>query len=487
MSLVWKERFKLFILILLILTSLIQVGILWNYQDYSFPTDILSAFFLAKSQKNLSEDYEELIRGKYFVPDRVILSEGYDNPRWIVEQQSKDYEKLWEEARYYLGIALQSEPVQQLGVDQWGKLMASRSVIFEFKSNLNKNILSWFLDKPEAASSSASGVYKMIILPEENLNYNMNTIYIRDDSRIYKYTIQYPENLMSRTDYSELFKHYENDDKAIQYALLREKYNISSISQDVLGVMKGPGYGRYSSVICDLPEELKTSEIYDSRDVDKIADAVLGAEKYGYERSWDSENTVEFKTHNNIYRLFKDGFLDYRYLSGASGSDKGSIGEAFMQAAMFLEQIEPISANPNITLCLSQIEETSTFYRFYFDYEVGGLPVVIDYHPNRPEGVRMENAFVIEANGKNVLKGYGIVRNFEKSNESELYNIMFVDLINDAYKVHGFSEFGNIADIRINDIYIAYKVEYGIESKKLKPVWIINTPEKSYTIPMREK
>lgn len=487
MGLVWKERLKIWILITLIITSLMQVGILWNYQNYGFPTDVFSVFSLGMSTSNSLEDYERVIRDKYFLPSKIILSAGYDNPRWIVDRQSSDYDELWQEARFYLESAMLSKPVQRLDVDEWGRLMAARSVIFEFSSNISKHLLAWFLDESGVASGAISGVYKMIILPEENLNYNLNTVYLRDESSIYKYIIQFPEGMMDRSSYGVLFSRYEKDENLIQYSLLKEKYNIDSIGKDVLGVIKGQGYKRYNSIVCNLPEIFKTGDIYDSSDVDKIADAVLGSEKYGYDRSWDSDNAIEFKTLNNIYRIFNDGLLDYRFLSGAAASDKGSVGDAFLKAAMFLEQMEPISSNPDVGLSLTKIEETHAYYRFYFDYTVSGIPVVVDYKPQHADETNLNNAFVIEANSKNVLKGYGILRKFEKGIESKLYNIMFTDLINDAYQVHGYSEFGSVSGIIINDIKSAYKVEYSTESQVLAPVWIITTPDRIYTIPMRGK
>ena len=81
MSRVRRERFKSYILALLIVSSIIQVGILWEYQNHGFPISFLMPIF-AGSGSNAS-DISEVSRQEYFVPFRIIVSNGNES-HWLI-------------------------------------------------------------------------------------------------------------------------------------------------------------------------------------------------------------------------------------------------------------------------------------------------------------------------------------------------------------------------------------------------------------------
>jgi len=68
-----RERLKLYILFLLILTSFIQVGILWYYQNRGVPTNFLWGFFY-KAQRETEYDMGMLssLIGLWFLKDLKV-------------------------------------------------------------------------------------------------------------------------------------------------------------------------------------------------------------------------------------------------------------------------------------------------------------------------------------------------------------------------------------------------------------------------------
>mgnify|MGYP000888622042 FL=1 len=74
------ERFKLYILAMLVATSFIQVGILWNYQNEGLPTNFLWNIFESSIRKTPGDvsDYVKLFR--------VSATEGYDESHFILDE-----------------------------------------------------------------------------------------------------------------------------------------------------------------------------------------------------------------------------------------------------------------------------------------------------------------------------------------------------------------------------------------------------------------
>ena len=66
-----KERIKTRILILLIITSVIQLGIHWDMQTQGLPFHFVSKIFAATEEANLDVDS---LRNQYFMPETIMVS-----------------------------------------------------------------------------------------------------------------------------------------------------------------------------------------------------------------------------------------------------------------------------------------------------------------------------------------------------------------------------------------------------------------------------
>ena len=95
---IYKERLKFYILILLIITSLVQLGILWSYQNQGLPFNFMYLF----NNNQTSVDYSQPMRD-FFSPYKVIISEGFDSSKWILNKNDNNYKDLWKIAKFYIG------------------------------------------------------------------------------------------------------------------------------------------------------------------------------------------------------------------------------------------------------------------------------------------------------------------------------------------------------------------------------------------------
>jgi len=62
-----------------------------------------------------------------------------------------------------------------------------------------------------------------------------------------------------------------------------------------------------------------------SQDLDDIAKIVLGEDEDDYIRSIDVYNkTIAFQNLSNMYRIYTDGLLEYKYLHGVNSYEKAA-------------------------------------------------------------------------------------------------------------------------------------------------------------------
>lgn len=193
-----KEKFKSIVLIILILMSLIQVGILWGYQSYRFPFGLLTSFF-RRSNINDTTDIEKRAREEILSPYRIIVSNG-DDTHWIIKENEDYYLKLWNEGLEYLIRALNSGGSQVVDIGIWDKLVISKSFMFEFRAGIKANLVKWLMNIPVTSQADHSeSIYKVLILPDEDINKN-NTIYILTDKKLHKFILPFNKENMSKSD-----------------------------------------------------------------------------------------------------------------------------------------------------------------------------------------------------------------------------------------------------------------------------------------------
>ena len=478
---VFMERLKFYILIILIVTSLLQVGILWSYQNQGLPFNFMSIFTNSTNAKAMNDF--ALVQKDYFVPYSMIVSEDYHQSKWVLGKNDKEYDQLWNEAKFYLKTVLKSQPDEIVPLSDWGRLIDKRAFVFEFKTNIKVNLLEEFLNISDVPQTAPSGVYKMIISPWDNVNYNSTTIYIRDDSQIYAYNLFINQNgsLNDKDEYSAIISNL-NLNASTEYGLIKEfdPNSQKGFNSDLLCVMSSNKYKKFSNVLSALPIGFGSN----ATDYDKVAQKILGSEKDSYDRSEDMDRTLEFKTMNNIYKVYANGLLEYNYLPTPDVADKGKMKEAFKKSTEFMNRMELQSNQTQLYLSGIQ-DKDNKYYEFYLDYMVDQVPVFINFTAKGEDNQPLQHAFVIRANSKNVISCKGLLRSFETIGVANTYNLSVIDFLNDAYIRYSVLKLNK--DLVNKDIFITYQINSEQESKELVPVWVIKAGDTNYTVPIRKK
>ncbi|MGI6778236.1 MAG: hypothetical protein ACOX7R_09565 [Acetivibrionales bacterium] len=465
-----RERIKTYILMVLIALSIIQVGILLDYQSHGFPTNFLQAFL--DKINVVSPDSSEKAREKYFNPYRVIASNG-NGSHWLLPREGEAFTQLWQEGASYLSRVLDDKPALVLPAEEWENLVTKRTFIFEFKSNIDSNLLKWFLSKSGSDTPELDSVYKMAMLPWEDINHGTNTIYLKDGKAIYKYLIRFNPGGMDRDKYSNLMTSFETG-KEYQDKLYKvikeldpERKRLKNIDPDIPVAAIGPKFRSYKKLRWFIPENVSS--------MSDMAGIVLGIERAGYNRSIDIYDTIVFKTTDDVYRIFSNGLMEYKYIPGAQSDGAGDIGSAFMNAFRFIESMEKqLVSGADIYLSgMGKIEGGG--YRFTFDYMVDNLPVVINYGQMGNDLKPVRNAIEITANGKRVLDCRWILKGFETVGREEAYNVSFEAL----------SRSLNLSSLEADDLAVSYMVESD-EAMGISPSWIIEVHDgQNIAIPLQ--
>jgi hypothetical protein len=481
---IYKERLKFYILILLVITSVVQLGILWKYQNQGLPFNFMYLF----SNSQPTADDTQLLHD-FFTPYKVIISEGFDSPKWIFNKNDSSYQVLWKDAKYYLGNAfkMKSDKIDA-ELEDWYDLIDKKVFVFEFKTPIKTQLLKNFLDISETSPNSPTGIYKMIISPwEETTSFNSNIIYVNDGINIYRYDMPFYSGgkLFDKDQYDKIINDYSLKDDLINYSFLKpiKDDSIRSFKDDITVVISGNKNRDYKSVASTLFPGFGTNE-HDEDRLANVALKILGSERDNYDRSIDDDDkTIELKTLDNIYKVYADGLMEYKYVPEQSSIDKGDIKLAFKNAFDFVQKLELESEN-NISLFLSEYKAEEKYYEFRLDYmvsdESNDVPIYFNYDYKDPKGVntKLHNAIIIRANSKNVLSCTAIIKSFVFTGDVKQYGIgwsdaMFLrtDLLHDK----------NTPD---KEVSISYEMGNEAESAELKLVWVIKADDNYYTTPM---
>ena len=134
-----KERLKTVLIIVPVLTGLLQVGILWSYQNQGTPFSFLLALFNSDIQVS-----DETIREKLFVPEKLVISNG-ENDYWIIAENHDYYDKFLDEVFSGLSGIAEGNVELRVSGEKWEDIVTRRGIIVDFGFTLEPDLLGWFL------------------------------------------------------------------------------------------------------------------------------------------------------------------------------------------------------------------------------------------------------------------------------------------------------------------------------------------------------
>jgi hypothetical protein len=483
MFLIKSEKVKQYILVILVITSIIQVGVLWNYQRRGMPTNFLWNIISAKNNQ-VTIDMED-----FFRPFKIVVSAGFENPHWVINEDDSHYDEVWKNAKYYLKNIISSKKIiseREFLESQWKEVIEKKSVIIEFKNDISSNLIAAFLGVGASGGLKAEKIYKMAILPAENINNNVN-IYIYTGEKVYLYTMGFFDKGLSRGDYDliieELYGEGKESFEVVSELIRNTERSPFYFKPDVLIVAKGNKYRNFNNVISSIPYDMPDLDSKSSTDIDVIAEEIIGNEKDSYIQSVDMSNVVVFKNFSNRYNIYKDGLLEYKYLSVIGKRDKGNEIEAFKKALEFIKVRENLISD--VDIYLAKMVDEGEYYTFYFDYKFNNLPVVLNGYPIKNSGKKLNHAINISANSKRVLSCEWVLRKFEVGNNVLELNMNFGDLLDDT-----FERYTDLASrgFSIKDKNVSYEIKYSVNTESILPTWVIETiDDRRYIVPMKQK
>lgn len=478
------EILKSYILIILLVVAFIQVGILWNLQNHWFPFNFITAFF----QNTVAGQDTAACRTDYFKPYKLIVSGGDSPFHWVVDRNNSYYNSLWNESSAYLKEVLHASQMKEGLQEDWWSAASKKAVIVEFSTNIRQDLLAWFLNDSGVSSNAPSGVFKMAILPWEDIN-NTNTVYVYDGKRVYKYVVPFHSGF-NRDEYDKIFEKFEEGTGLGGYSIAKD-YPINkdktpdSVRKDLL--FSATGSESISKVVCSIPDKLTN--------FDDIETSILGKDKDSFDSPADSgaNYPIVFKNVNNKYSIYKNGVVTYQYLTATEDSEKSDLRDSFENAAIFLNSKKKALVSGADEIYLSGIDQSGNDIEFTFNYIVNGLPVYVENTVGDKEDQPSNSAITIVANSKRVVECRWVARKFEKSKDSpSKYDISFPSLLDTASKTYRDLD-KKEKSFFIDDAYISYRLTAeDVTGSQVNPVWIIKTAEpdgkyKYYDVEMKVK
>lgn len=468
-----REKFKTRILILLIILSIIQIGIHLDSQTQGFPFNFISAIFIGEG-KPLSLDVET-IKEKYFKPEAVIVSIGTNH--WRLDERDSQYFKVWKDiSDNYIPMMMGQKAEKVLPKEEWPDIISSRCVRIDFLVNWPSGIINWLEKTKSGDARNFEGIKSIVIVPEDNVNQAVNTVYVYDEKQIYQYQIDLKNEFLPKRYYTNLADELTNKNKPRQ-SLLSSYPNFQS-DKDIFVPRPGEQGYNYSQIEVDIPEPVVLNRA--NIENNSIQDSILLQQKVSLSAQYtDNSDNALFTDTENLYRLFRDGVLEYKYIP-ANTAQAGEVSKAFNHALNFIEHRRFLVGEADIVL--TNIIPEKKYYLMEFSYKLNG--VFIYYSDSG--GDKISAPIVIKANSERILECRWVLRSFKDTGKNN-YSESFGELLNNQI-VTSYPEIINREIkyfIRLEQGYVFRLTDTG--GALLTPCWIISTDKRDYFIPLMTK
>lgn len=450
-----RERLKTVLIIVLVLTGLLQVGILWSYQSQGTPFSFLLALFSSDIQVS-----DETIREKLFVPEKLVISNG-ENDYWIIAENHDYYDRFLDEVFSGLSGIAEGNVELRVSGEKWEDIVTRRGIIVDFGFTLEPDLLGWFLGTGSPVQDIPR--FSRLVARRDIIREDTGTFYIRGaDGTVYSTgSVRYGQAANLTNVISKLEEGSRNRYRRYK-TLSGSKLNKPGDEPDILYVVASPRYWPYRIVSADLPAEADNEET--------LAKTILGEEEGRYNKYTYDGDMVQYTYGSNIYRYYSDGYLTYRYL-GSADTSRVKASEALMNAYKFIARANGPQGQ-EAEIVLSSVErKAGGVYEFGFDYRIGGLLVRTEYETKDGSGSKLEHAIRILADSKRVLECDWLIRSF-RTERTRNYNDRLLELLAEENIL--------LRDINISRINAGYYI-LSSQDKMLEPALVVRARE-GYTV-----
>lgn len=469
-----KERIKTRILIILIVTSVIQLGIHWNMQTQGLPFHFVSRIF-AGNGRTANLDVDSL-RNQYFMPKAIMVS--VSTSHWRIDERDSQFKKIWEDIRdNYLPLIVKQRPDKVLPKEEWASITGARCIRIDFDAKWPSNIIYWLSEAKPGDIKSFEEIKSIAITPQLDVNETVNTLFIYDENQIYQYQVNIKNEFVPKRYYSNLADEISTKNKPT-LRLLASVSNFTSEKDIFVSLNDGKG-SAFSTISAAIPTEIILNRT--NMENDNIQDNILLDKKESLSANYtESSKYVQFTDTENLYKLYHDGILEYKFIPSIF-SNQDDISAAFKHAITFIEQRRHLVGEANIFL--TSIDKGSNYLKMEFDYKLEGVPIY--FAENRDS--KISAPIIIKANAERILECRWVIRNFTQIDKPTNYSIDFPDLLNKQI-ISTYPEILESNDKSFERIEPGYIFELNdSESGLLTPSWIISTDSKDYYIPLARK
>ncbi len=484
-----KERIKSIILLILLLTSIIEVGILWLYQNHGLPISFLSGLFTTSSSTSNG------VGDEYFKPYKMVLSGGVEL-HWIIGEREDAFTRLWKDVKdNYLkqlakGVKAEAQESVPYSEEEWGELINKKGIILDFNTPIKSELLSLFLTGDDTSARELDGIYKIMVLPWEDVN-NNQVFYIYDGDSIHRYVLPFSKDGLSRDDLDKIYSYYSDlESSKRQYSTVTEIGKTDKpipVRSDVF-FPKGSRFGDYYDYTCSVPELFTDKAIKKSSETTSIENDVVGERDSNYDSTVSPiDKSLVFKNINNVFRIHNNGLLEYKYISSQGETENTNLNKSFENAVSFIDKRKSLlEGDTTPRIYLSGINKQKDYIEFTFDYVINGMTINTDYTLNGEDKPVLTNAITIRANSKRVINAWWVFMKFEQSKNTVRYNDSFTDLISNYFD--NYKQLANESNFFMDDVRVSYIIKNIGEDQLLKPMWVVVASDgKVYSIPARQK
>ena len=239
-------------------------------------------------------------------------------------------------------------------------------------------------------------------------------------------------------------------------------------SPDVFCIVEGPKTSDFRRIRYTAPTEV--------RDKTELENIILTNDIYSYNRSIDYNDTLVFKNITSIYRLYKDGFMEYNYIPQTQPGEKGALAAALDKSISFILNIEkPLLGSADLILSGIYESESEPTYEFTFDYIIDDYPVYFHYEQMQGDKVtEYKNAITIRANANRVVSCRWMLVDLFFATDTKKMQLYF-----DRIEVGQ-----SLTRMAVTDIAMAYNIDMAASRDAGPgpgyyewPVWAITSPD----------
>ncbi|MDD4495836.1 MAG: two-component system activity regulator YycH [Eubacteriales bacterium] len=497
-----REHVKTAILVVLIILSVLQLGILWNYQSHGLPINLLGIF--SPRNPSTAADFDELAREAFFNPFRVIAYSGIKQEQivWLLSKDDDFYDELWDEGREYLLTAMKSSRIEKLDANRWNELIKNKAFVFEMASPLPSDLVRYFLDISEENKNGIETVHKLMLSLEESPR--DVTVYILGDNLYRLSSTSASAGGMSRNDYDRIYTSLINSETALQYRLF-------GLTADLVE-------GIRPDVLASLTNDRKSFEMYrqsipvgELSNTELMRNLLLDRHRESFDIIRNGDIAV-FKTLDNTYRIDPmNGVVEFSYNPGSGEQPRGNVGDVFRNVFKRINSIKS-ELLPDNELYLHSVElngpgepdsyvfnigcmagDYPVFYAGGDDTEAAGAVGGGDTEAagavdsGDAEAARAVDSgdvvfpLEIRANSQNVISFRWNIRQIFKSNIKKDYDINFLNIMQNIFSTYEI----DASELEINDAIECF-VRGLDDGSDLFPSLILDTGDEMLSIPLTE-